>query len=318
MAAERQACWRIRGPNSAEAQRTFVVLGTVHGGTSMIAGLLRLLGIYMGPNLDSTHENKQFREALLGNRTALDHFLAPFRLVTAYRRVVRQFNQEHPVWGVKDPLLTFCLPVVARYWRNPVYILVLRDPVTTAASQALHFQRPFEKRLTKVLTSYRWLTRFATASGRPLLVINYEAAMQNKEEVVQALLDYCGTPVDTERYQAALAFMDGQKGYQWLMDGNTATLVGFVERVAERQVCGWAFNPKSRQPVTLALLHEGVEIARTTAHHPRPDVLQNASFARLPCGFVFDVAPQSKALQPEAVRIIDVASGGELRRVRPL
>ena len=102
------------------------------------------------------------------------------------------------------------------------------------------------------------------------------------------------------------------------MDGNTATLVGFVERVADRQVCGWAFNPQTQQPVTLALLHEGVEIARTTAHHPRPDVLQNASFARLPCGFVFDVAPQSRGLQPEAIRVIDVASGGELRRVRPM
>ena len=318
MTTEEQACRCVRNPSPAETQRTFVVLGTVHGGTSMIAGVLRLLGIYMGPNLDSTHENKQFREALLGDRTAADRCLAPLRLFTAYRPLVRQYNQEHAVWGVKDPLLTFYLPLVARYWRNPLYILVLRNLFATAASQALHFQRPFEKRLTKVVASYRWLTRFAMAAKRPLLVINYEAAVRNREEVVQTLVDYCGVPVTTGRRQAALDFMDQQKGYQWLMDDNTATLVGFVEKVADQQVRGWAFNPQTEEPVTLALLHKGVEIGRTTARHPRPDVLENASFARLPCGFVFDVASHGKGLQLDAIRVIDVASGSELKRVRPM
>jgi hypothetical protein len=315
---EKQACWRIHELDPVEAQRTFVVLGTVHGGTSMIAGLLRLLGIHMGTNLDSTHENRQFREALLGNRTLADHCRAPLHLYTTYRRLVRQYNEAQAIWGIKDPLLTFYLPLLARYWRNPMYILVLRNLAATAESQARHFQHPFAKRLTRVLISYQWLYRFAMASHRPLLIINYEAAMQNKEEVIRTLVDYCGVPVDTERYQAALAFMDQQKGYQWFMDDNTATLVGFIEGVANQQVYGWAFNPQTQQPVTLALLHQGVEIARTTAHRPRPDVLKNASFARLPCGFVFDVAPQSKALHLDAIQVIDVAGGGALRRMRSM
>lgn len=314
----KQACWRIREPDPAEVQRTLVVLGTVHGGTSVIGGVLRLLGIHMGTELDSTHEDRRFREALLGNRTVVDHCLAPLRLCTRYRRLVRQCNEEQGTWGIKDPLLTFYLPLLAPFWRNPTYILVLRDPVTTAESQARHFQRPFARRLSRVLTNYRWLSRFATASHRPALIIKYEAAMENKEEVIQELIDYCGVPVTPESYQAALAFMDAEKGYQWLEDDNTAILVGFVETVANQRVSGWAFNPRTEQPVTLALLHDGVEIARTIAHHPRPDVLKNTSYARLPCGFVFDVAPQSKALHFDAIRVIDVASGSKLRRVRSL
>src|SRR5919109_2331896 len=142
MSAGEQACWCIREPDRAEAQRTFVVLVTVHGGTSMIAGLLRLLGIYMGANLDSTHENKEFRDALLGDRTRLDRCLAPLRIFTSYRPLVARYNREHAVWGIKDPLLTFYLPLLAGYWRNPAYILVLRNLVAAAASQARHFQRP--------------------------------------------------------------------------------------------------------------------------------------------------------------------------------
>jgi hypothetical protein len=317
MPSGEQACWCIREPDAAESQRTFVVLGTVHGGTSMVAGVLRLLGVHMGSGLDSTHENKEFRDALLGNRTLLDRCLAPLRLFTAYGPLVARYNREHAVWGVKDPLLTFYLPLLARYWRNPAYILVLRDLVATAASQARHFQRPFEKRLAKVLASYRWLYRFSIRSKRPLLVIDYEAAVQNREEVVRALADYCGIPPDEERYQAALAFMDQRRGYQWLLDGNAANLVGFVERVAAQRVSGWAFDPRTEHPVTLALLLEGVEIARTTAHHPRPDVRENPSFARLSCGFVFDVA-QDKPLRLDAIQVVDVASGSALRRVRPL
>ena len=307
----------MRGPNPAEAQRTFVVLGTVHGGTSMIAGLLRLLGIYMGPDLDSTHENRQFRDALLGNRTRAERYLAPLRIYTRYRRLVQRYNGEHAVWGIKDPLLTYYVPWLARYWRNPMYILVLRGLAATAASQAAHFRHPFEHRLTKVLNSYRWLYRFAMASGRPLLVIDYEAAMRNREEVVRALGEYCDVPAGTQRYQAALAFMDNRKGYQWLLDGNTALLVGFVEKVAKDQVRGWAFDPRTQQPVTLALLHEGLEIARTTAQHPRPDVQENASFARLSCGFVFDLG-QGPALHLDALQVIDVSSGSAVRRMRAL
>lgn len=247
-----------------------------------------------------------------------DHCLVPLRFCTTYRRLVQQRNKERAVWGIKDPLLTFYLPLLARSWRNPTYILVIRDLVTTAESQARHFQQPFAKRLSRVLSSYRWLARFAIASHRPLLIINYEAAMRDKEGVVQALADYCGVPVNTESCQAALAFMDKERGYQWVEDDNTATLVGFIETVASEQVSGWAFSPQTEQPVTLALLHQGVEIARTTAHHPRPDVLKNASFARLPCGFVFDVAPQSKALRLDAIQVVDVASGSKLRRMRPL
>lgn len=309
-----QACWYIGKPNPKEHQRTVVVLGAARGGTSMIAGVLRLLGVNMGSGLNSSHENRLFRTALFGNKTFFDYCLVPVRLFTRYYQLIRQFDEEGPIWGIKDPYLNPYLFLLARFWRNPVYILVLRHPIVTAQSHAKHFKRPFFQSLSRVIRVYQDIYRFALASGRPLLVINYEAALQNKEAVIKALANYCSVEPDPLQKQIAFAFMDKEKGYQWLMD-EKAPLVGFIETISVKKITGWAFNPQSQDPITVVLLHKGIEIDRTVAQLARPDVLASPSFARLQCGFSFTISQYGTPLAIGQIEVVDAASNLSLMRI---
>jgi len=42
-------------------KKTVVVLGSPSGGTSMISGILRIIGVYMGSDLGHQHEDKTFK-----------------------------------------------------------------------------------------------------------------------------------------------------------------------------------------------------------------------------------------------------------------
>jgi hypothetical protein len=264
--------------NAEENQRTLVVLGAARGGTSMIAGALRLLGVNMGTHLNSSHENRKFRQALLGNRSRFGYALMPLNFYSRYCPLLKHYNHRHSIWGIKDPTLNPYLPWLARYWCNPVYILVLRNPIATAESQAAHFQQPFVKVLNQVLTDYQKLYRFALATKRPFLV--------------------------------------QQKGYQWISDDNTK-LVGFIEKTSAQQISGWAFNPQTSEPVTLVLHYAGLEITHTIADKPRQDVLENAAFKRLLCGFIFDLSSTAEKLNLNKIQIVDKASGLTLIPIKP-
>ena len=312
-ASDKQASWRVHEPQAAEIQRTIVVLGAARGGTSMIAGTLRVLGVPMGTNLNSSHENRAFRTALFGKNRLIDYYLLPVRFYTRYLPLLKNYNRTENVWGIKDPCLNPVLAWLAAYWRNPIYILVLRNPISTAESQSHHFKRPFTTLLARVLKQQQQLYQFAMSSKRPLLVISYEMALQYKTAVLDDLIAYCGLTVNSETYQAALAFMNDQKGYQWLVDAK-ANLLGFVEKVTPQEISGWGFNPQTTEPVTFALMYKKNEIARVQATGERPDVLNTPSFARLSCGFVFDVSHLT-ITSLNAIEVIEVNSSLPLQRI---
>jgi hypothetical protein len=58
--AKKSGC-RILRPGNLEPEKTLVVLGSPRGGTSMLAGLLRELGVHMGDRIDRhNHEDQAF------------------------------------------------------------------------------------------------------------------------------------------------------------------------------------------------------------------------------------------------------------------
>lgn len=92
--------------------RTYVVPGLKHEGTSLVAGLLRLLGIDMGsPQHSIAHEDGR----LLGRDTE------------TIRRVIRERNERGRTWGWKDPDLLPRLSLVYDLLVNPRVIVIGRD-----------------------------------------------------------------------------------------------------------------------------------------------------------------------------------------------
>ena len=140
----------------------FIVLGMHRSGTSVLTGVLRLLGIDLGsnflpPNKDNLtgfwehQEIYQIHENLLADLgSGWDDFrflpdkwwesdlIVHHRL--ELRRLIERDFAKSPMWGIKDPrmcrLLKFWQPLINNAKVAPKYIIIVRNPLEVAASLA--------------------------------------------------------------------------------------------------------------------------------------------------------------------------------------
>jgi hypothetical protein len=159
-------------------QRTYVTFGTERGGTSLVAGVLRALGLYLGEIPEGNNEDKAFHNKSLGQMKA-----------TIARR-----NADYDVWGWKYPTASTYLPVLSKSVRNAFFIIVYRDVVATALSRA-QWDGEFIRRNgrmslheTSAMTNAN--TGFALATRRPVMLISNEKATQHTSELIDELADF--------------------------------------------------------------------------------------------------------------------------------
>lgn len=186
-------------PPRREAQRTICVLGTPRGGTSMIAGILRKIGIVMGDDIDEA--NNEDRSFLVhGGVRAI--FFKPERTEEKARylahaaELVRSRNAAHDVWGWKDPMAASYIADLNPHLRNPFFIFVTRDPGAVAQRERI------EERVTirhwllayiKVASeAYATIASFIAQRARPTLLVSYERALRAPLAAGHAIADFVG------------------------------------------------------------------------------------------------------------------------------
>ena len=99
----------MRGMDSKE--NTVVIVGVQRGGTSMVAGVARELGVNLGKNLGNNHEDPEFLSKDLDK----------------IRNVIASRNQSFDVWGWKMPHSSEYLLELLADVRNPFVIVVVRN-----------------------------------------------------------------------------------------------------------------------------------------------------------------------------------------------
>jgi hypothetical protein len=108
---------------------THIVLGCPRGGTSMIAGLLRLAGVYMGEKINENNNEDLEFIAHKGIRAIFTHperAEEKTRLLDAYRTLIAKRNRERVLWGWKDPIAIYYLKEVFDGLRNPHFFVLTR------------------------------------------------------------------------------------------------------------------------------------------------------------------------------------------------
>jgi len=185
--------------------RTIVVLGAPRGGTSMVTGALRALGVFMGKNLGHQHEDPIFRKD-----TPLKDKLG----------AIAAYNAEHDVWGWKLPNSIYYYANVHAALRNPVFIVVYRNPMAVAASSARRDKRDFELRLLEVAINHykRMHTVINQHPTVPLAVCSYEesSVAAAKQIFIRSVADFLKLAPSEEQLQKAFSFVDPVRGYQRL------------------------------------------------------------------------------------------------------
>jgi hypothetical protein len=175
-------------------KKTYIVMGCKRGGTSLVAGILRILGVYMGDEfIDDNHEDQEFRK----------------KSTKEIINLIEKRNREYEIWGWKDPESIDYIHHVLPYLVNPVFILVYRDPMAIAMSESSRQEKKVGDSLFEAVNVIRRLTDFALFTDNTY-VVSYEKAILNPEQYVRDMSNTLGL----EYNEKAVKFINPEKGYQ--------------------------------------------------------------------------------------------------------
>lgn len=208
-----------------DSQPVICVAGMHRSGTSMVARLLSLCGVYLGSpenlsrsapdNPQGFWENPEFVE-LNDNLLAMVHAgwdlppaefeWAPCPELTASLTKATQLIERsaaHQPWGWKDPRSCLTLPFWLRLIPNLKVIICLRNPLEVAGSLTVRNGTSLAFGLNLWRSYNLAVSSFAAKEDR--LVTHYEAYFSDPRRELRRVLDFSGIPAsDEEIAQACL------------------------------------------------------------------------------------------------------------------
>ena len=222
---------------------TVLVTGVARGGTSMVAGVVRELGVDLGANLGPNHEDPQFLPT------------AP----RAIRKVVAARNAAKDVWGWKMPHAVDHLHRVERRLRNPHVIVVFRNTMAVVRSRMRRQGITADEALRTTLQHQAAAGRAAARTRAALLLVDYEAALREPEAFVDRVAAFLHLAPDASQREAAATMVDPRGGYRrssgeaWrlraLEPGTPKAWANLVAGKARRNV---GFRVENGRPVATA------------------------------------------------------------------
>lgn len=281
----------IHGKADHLTQKTIIVIGDERGGTSMIAGTLVRLGIYMGDTLSSAvQEDHKINHCLrLKDKKGLI-------------AIIKERNQLHAVWGLKKPTLTLLKSNWKNLFREPVYIVIFRDVFAIANRRSVSRGLDLFSGMYASLNHYQTIINFVQQTKRPTLLISYEKVLLNPEQFVRNLADFLGIN-DQEQLDNAIAFIEPSPQAYHSMTMEHKGWRGMLENVSTTQVSGWGYREGDKTAANVVLtLADGTEIV-TPANLSRPDVQEYHKHVSEFSGFQFQLAESQYLKNGEMVSV---------------
>ena len=279
--------------------RTFIVTGLHRSGTSLVAAILRQVGIFMGADLnDNVHEDEALAKILLA------------RDKSALKRTIRQRDADYGTWGFKFPMLSDVLGHLdIALFSNPHVIVPVRDAVAVAVRRSLSDYEDAMPALRSTIAAMAQMMAFIDRLQCPTLLLSYEKSLVFPGDFIAAITRFCDLPqTGTLREQLVRLIEPNRKPY---IDVVRRNFGGAIEGVANGRLHGWSHLTGSVDPVALDLLVDEQVVLAFQADEFRQDLLQ-AGFGMGHHGFTLDLV--ELALRPDAVIRIRVATHGmELR-----
>jgi hypothetical protein len=185
--------------------RTVAVFGPGRGGTSLIAGCLRALGVCMGIN---PHPYKHEWSPIVRQAASkID--------LTRTHQNIQRMNASYPCWGWKFPSDVFHIEEITALLRNPGFIIVTRDLTEIALSSVVRQDVPFEISLNEAAIVSQYIANRIRFWPWPILLVPFAEALREPETLVEILCSFLQTsPGESERKQAASFVQPLTRGYR--------------------------------------------------------------------------------------------------------
>lgn len=204
-----------------------VVVGAAKSGTSMTAGICRILGVNFGSQADLGEWNNHSEDLNLFDAISKKNS-------GLYQIFAQSRTKDGQKWGVKHPNFlkdSSCLSFMMRFG-FPKFIIVQRDPIAITRSRLRDFKKDqsvipsrFMRESVEVSSHYsdclRW---FVVNEGRinletNVLLLSYEKCLLDpKAELVDRIVDFCSLSPSQEQMDNAMLYVQPESGYRPIQD----------------------------------------------------------------------------------------------------
>jgi len=166
----------------------------------VVAGTLRLLGVFMGRDLGEQYEDPAFKDAW-----------------PMIRKTVAERRAEFSTWGWKLPNTVYFLEGLVEELRNPHLVVVYRNPLDVAQSSCQWDD--VESSFHRLDVPIRHYAKMHAVLGKlvptlPCIVYSYERLVLQREAFVRSLADFCGILPTVAQFDQAVSFVDPVRMYQ--------------------------------------------------------------------------------------------------------
>src|SRR5262249_48795734 len=170
--------------------------GFGRGGTSALAGVLRILGVAMPKTV---HPLKHEWSPVVYASAGIDR--------DNTRRRIEEMNREHPIWGWKSPRDVFGVSQFETMLRNPHYIVIFRNIFDVCASTKRYEGLSFEALMPDVAASFSEIAHFIGTSMSPLALASFEQLTADPESTIGPIAGWLGLAPGDETVRCAAQFV---------------------------------------------------------------------------------------------------------------
>jgi len=297
--------------------RTIIVLGVPRSGTSLIAGALYHLGVFMGDRCTPP----VFEDLRLSESIANRHF-------SSINNTIQDYNNRFSVWGFKRATLLddiarlktdffftsfFCFmnktqTVIRNFhnlhqrFTNPLYVITFKDVFSVAYRRHISSESDLLSSIKSSLDEYEILVKLLSALTPNALLVSYDNALKLKHNFISCLIDFCQLTPSGTQIDAATDFITHDPlNYYDISRLNKS--IGFLDKVNSNMIIGWARYLNHERTAEVSLFIDGVEIQRTKANLFREDLVTNRVHSKGTCAFQFTNFDSSLLKDGSLVRV---------------
>jgi len=201
----------LREAPVGDPARGLIVFGAPRGGTSMVAGALRILGADLGARQgDGNNEDLDLLEAR-GELPALhaDRAAALQRM----RAWLAGRKEAQGVWGWKDPHAALYADALLADLPAPRLLGVFRDPVACAERVGLLTGKDRIAVARETLKLYEAGLVLLENAAAPAGMISYEKALVRPKRFLVSLAKFAGLTPERAQFEKALVFISPERGH---------------------------------------------------------------------------------------------------------
>lgn len=217
--------------STSKDEKTIIICGLPRSGTSMMAMLLKNVGIFIGNKVDNAVFEDVEISRMIENNENID-------------QIIESRNKKHKVWGWKRPNAYKFGDRFLNKLRNPHFIVLFRDHASIAMRRSISDRSDFVKNLSKINKEYEILINFIHENKFPILIVSYEKSLSQKIRVIKSVFDFVGIRFTAEKKQIAINSININRK-EYLQKSQRMEISGLIEDVNNGIVMGWFVSNES-------------------------------------------------------------------------